>query len=155
MLSRWRDSKTGRSEQSLQLIPSWSLYLYFELFLAWLQSNGRSHIIRPLDLSSFARLAPSHWSFLSQKTSIVACYARVDYVAWIQPKAEAGGPRTGPFKRVRGDVTEIRSLCWRMRGKGNPRPHGALWRRALLICAGQRSFWRHCGLCNNVFAMDK
>ena len=67
-----------------------------------------------------------------KKQACVVCYARVDCVAFIQPKAEAGGPRIDPFRRVRGDVTEIRRLCWRMRGSSNPRPHGALY---LVACA--------------------
>ena len=127
MLSCWRDNKSGCSEQFLQLIPSLELvFVFWILFgitaVKWMFTHyppTRSLFICQIGNITTKLLFPKHLAF-------VACYAMVDRVAWIQSKAEAGGPRIGLFRRVWGDVTEIRSHCWRMRCRSNSRPYRAL-----------------------------
>ena len=107
----WRDNKAGRGKQTFQLIPMLDLVFVFRILFGITAVEG-SLAHHPNGSLVILQIGDVITKLLfPKKQAIVACYARVGRVDWIQSKAEAGGPRISPLRRVRENVAETRSRC--------------------------------------------
>lgn len=112
MLGRGRDSKAGRGEQSLQLIPSSKLVIVSRICfdiaaIEWTSADRPT--AESLDVCRIGKIRSK--LIFPKILAFVAYYDRVSRVAGVHSKAEASHPRISPLKRVQENVAETMSRC--------------------------------------------